>query len=205
MFKRVRRLVVSPVSEWAVISGEKTAIRTVVINYLLILLLIPAVSLILGWEFVGKTETYFQITTSTRGWDIGLHKAIVYTVTTLITIFASALVIDRIAPAFRVKKNFGNHLRLIIYSWTPVLISGVFYLVPSLSFMILAGFAYAFVLLYYGLDPVINPPGAGKTAFFVSIVAVVLSCYALTYVIIKGLIGLVLVSTTDLMPGNFVL
>ena len=202
---RIKNLVISPGNEWAVIANEKYDIASLVKNYLLILLLIPVVALVLGWEFIGKTETYYQLTTSTRGWDIGMHKALVYLVTTFITVFASASVIDRISPAFRVEKNFGNTLRLIVYSWTPVLLSGIFYLVPVLSFMIIAGFAYAFVLLYYGLDPLMKPPAPSKTAYFVSSVAVILCCYVLTYVIIKAFVGVLWVNTTHLMPGNFVL
>ncbi len=202
---RIKKLITSPGDEWVVIADENHDISYITKNYLLILILIPVVALVIGWEFVGKTETFQHLKTITSGWDIGLQKALIYLFTSVITIFTSTYIINKIAPVFRVERNFNHVFRLIVYSWTPILLAGIFYLLPALSFMFFPGLLFSFVLIYYGLDPLMKPPAPAKTVYFTAIVAVVICCFALTHLIIKAFFGVLWINNTNLMPGNFVL
>jgi hypothetical protein len=79
-----------------------------------------------------------------------------------VTVFATALAIDLLAPKFDGRRGYGNALRLATYSFTPVWLAGIVFLIPGASFLALLGL-YGVYLLWTGLPVLMRPPA--KTAF----------------------------------------
>ena len=71
-------------------------------------------------------------------------------------VYIIAAVIDLLAPIFGGKKNFGNAVKLSVYSHTPLWLAGIFLLVPGLNFLLMLGL-YGIYLLWVGL-PMMGVP-----------------------------------------------
>jgi hypothetical protein len=148
---RVRAIMSAPTSEWLVIGREAGALSNLMLRYVAILALIPAVARLLGASVVGS---YAPISSSLLG-------AIAIYLASLAIVGLLALVIDALAPAFGAHRNFRGALKLAAYSCTPVWLAGVFLILPGLSFLILIGL-YGGFLLRAGLPARMKAP-ADKT------------------------------------------
>ena len=61
------------------------------------------------------------------------------------------------APRFGGRKNFGNALKLSVYSHTPLWLAGIFLLIPGLNFLLILG-VYGLYLFWIGLPLLMQVP-----------------------------------------------
>lgn len=87
----------------------------------------------------------------------GLFSAIVGYALTFAVVYVAAMIVDVLAPTFGGQKNFGNALKLAVYSYTPYWLASVFLLVPFLKFLVILGL-YGVYLLYLGLPALMKVP-----------------------------------------------
>jgi len=200
---RVINLFLRPSKEWHAISEEHFTLGQFSVRYMIPLMLIPLFSLVIGYGLVGKTSNDGFISLAIKGWDIGIQKALIYLFTMPITVFLSALAIDYLAPVFRSSRNLERTVTLLGYATTPVLLSGVFSLVPILGFMFLLGIVAAFALLWFGIPVLKSTPKASVSAYFLAMVIVTMSILALVHLIIKTLLGAIWVNESALYFGAF--
>jgi hypothetical protein len=73
-------------------------------------------------------------------------------------VYLVAVVIDVLAPRFGGKKNWPNAFKLSVYSHTPLWLSGIFLLIPGLSFLMIVGGLLGFYLLRIGLPLLMHAP-----------------------------------------------
>jgi hypothetical protein len=159
---RVPAILSDPLAEWARIEKEPDDLAYLLLCYLAPLALIPAVFGLIGACFVGvvvpgRGLLYASI------FD-GVFGAIVGYVLSFVIVAALGLFISLLAPQFGGRKDFANALRLAVYSYTPVWLTGVFLLLPGLRFLMLTGFYSAYILMT-GLPHLMKSPPQKSVGF----------------------------------------
>jgi hypothetical protein len=188
--ERILNLLRKPMIEWNSIANETNKPIEVFLRFFLPLLGVPIIALVFGYGLVGKTSNDGFLSFAIKGWHVGFQKSITYLISTPVALFVSAWVIDHMAPVFRSERNLDRTLILIMYSWTPVLLVGVFYFFPVMDFMFYPGIIAAFALLWFGLPVMKNTPPASKSVYFLMMVIVLVSLLAIFHqVIFTPLIG----------------
>jgi hypothetical protein len=182
---RAKKIIVSPKTEWDVISAETTPNQQLVVGYVLPLAAVAAVAAFLGQVFIGVSVPFLG--TIKTGFVAGLMGLVFTLVLAVVMVFVVGFIADALAPSFGGQKNLPQALKVAAYSYTPVWIVGILAIIPALGMLgILAGL-YAIYLMYLGLPRLMKAPqekAAGYTA------VVVLAAIVIGFVIaaIGGLI-----------------
>jgi hypothetical protein len=163
---RARAMLVDPAVEWTRIEQESGDPAYLLSRYVALLALVPAVfgfigSSIIGARLPGAGSVRAPI------FD-GLFGAILGYAETFVTVLLLGLIINLLAPLFGGQKAFGKALKLVVYSSTPVWLTGIFLLLPGLRFLALTGFYGAYVLST-GLSRLMKSPEQ-KTPIYVAVI-----------------------------------
>ena len=164
IIERVKKLLVSPKTEWQTISEENDPHGKVLMSYVLILALIPAIAAFIGYGLIGSSVFGFRIG---GGIGFGLRQAIMQYLTMAGGVYVTAFVIDALATNFGAEKNFNKAFSLVAYSYTPMFVAGIFYILPSLSWLALIASLYSLYMLYIGLQPMMKAPAEKQTSYFI--------------------------------------
>lgn len=149
---RVINILTKPKDEWPAIAVEPETFNRLFVGYVMPLAAIPAVCTLLGsLLFTGALG--FRI-----GFGFALGSAILSYVFSLVTVYVSALVIQKLAPTFKSEGDMTQALKLVAYSMTPAWIAGVLHLVPLLGVLVILASLYGIYLLYLGVVPVMKTP-----------------------------------------------
>ena len=106
LIERVKNILITPKTEWAVIDGETATPPSLLIGYVLPLAVVAAVgSLLKGFLFAGVFGLEYYI--------IG---AVIAFVVQILAYYISVYVIDMLAPSFGSEKNLGKSAQLVAYS-----------------------------------------------------------------------------------------
>ncbi len=145
LFERVKGILLNPRAEWAIIEREQGDVAYLFMNYVAILAAIPAVcgfigSSLIGISLPGLGTIRVPIVT-------GLVGAVVGYLLTFAMVYIVALLADLLAPTFQGQKNPENALKLVVYSYTPAWLAGVFLLIPSLGFLAILGLYGLYLLV----------------------------------------------------------
>ncbi len=169
LIARVQNILLKPSPTWDEIAIEPSSIRSIYTGYLVPLAAIGPIAQAIGLSLIGVM--YFRVPLL---WAVG--QAIVSYVVILGLFFAQALIIDALAPNFGAVKDRLNAFKVSAYSWTPVLVGSIVYLLPSLSMLVFLAALYGVYLLYLGLPKLMKAPQdkvVGYTAAVVGITFVV--------------------------------
>lgn len=148
LVERVKRILLTPKSEWAAIEAEPMSVQEIYRNYIVILAAIPAVANFLGNWLFGFSRGSDGIVHAT--FFGGLFRAILQYGLSLPLIYLVAMAISRLAPSFEGKSDDLRALKLIAFSFTPVWLAEIFGLVPGLRWMDVLGL-YGIYLFYVGV------------------------------------------------------
>ncbi len=182
MFNRIKNILVTPNTEWPVIDGENRSHVTVLTTWVLLLAAIPAVAAFIGYGFIGIAGF--------SNLSLGIKQAIIQYVSAVAGVYITALVIDALAKTFEATKNFDKAFSLVAYAWTPTFVGGIFYLIPSLSWLAGLCSIYSLVLLYFGMKPMMKVAAEKLTGYFVvSLLAMILASFVLGMVLVSIIIG----------------
>ena len=147
---RVKRLILSPQSEWDAIDKEPIDPQGVVVNYVAPLAAVPAVAGLVGWSLFGI-----------EGYEIGFGASVVTAVLgfalAIAMVFVVAFIINALAPSFGAQRNFQQAMKVAAYAPTPAFLAGILNLVPALALLTLLGSLYALYLLFIGLPKMMKP------------------------------------------------
>jgi hypothetical protein len=97
----------------------------------------------------------------------GIRQAIVQYIAMLGGTYISAFVINALAERFGVQKNFDRAFSLVAYTYTPMFVAGIFYILQWLSGLVFLGGLYGLYLLYIGLQPTMKVSTEKQTSYFV--------------------------------------
>ncbi len=181
LIERVKNIIVSPKKEWEAIDQENAPHAKVATGYLLLLALIPAVAIFIGWGLIGQRAFGIHISGSL---GLGLKQAVLQLLSVMGGAYLTAFVFDMLAPNFGSQKNFDKAFSLAAYCYTPVCLGGFFHIHWSLAFLAGLISLYALYLLYSGIKPMMKTPDDKVTGYFVvSLVVMVVIAFALSYIL----------------------
>lgn len=162
--ERVKNILINPKKEWEVIDQETTEIPQLVTGYLVILALIPAVASLIGYWLIGVKVPFYG-TMASFSW--GIRYAVIAFISPLVSVFIAAFVINALADSFGSQKDMRRAMQLIVYSYTAVLVAGIFNIIPALSVLGLIAGIYSLYILYIGLQPMMKTPQEKVTSYFI--------------------------------------
>ena len=162
IYQRAKNLLLAPAKEWQSIDEEDVN-SSHVLTYLLVLALIPAVAGFIGMGFIGLNV--FGIHSGSIGW--GFRNAISSYLGIVGGAYISAFVIDFLADKFQATSSFNVAFKVVAYSYTPMCVAGVLYLIPSLSFLVPLAGLYGLYILYTGMKPMLKVPEDKMMGYFI--------------------------------------
>lgn len=173
---RARDIVLSPRAEWAKIATEDTSSAQVSGRYVVPLALIGPVAGVIGSQVFGGAAMGLRYYSSLSG---AITVGFIGFVLTIVTYALLTLIADLLAPRFGGDLSPERASKLIAYGSTPVWLSGIFALVPAISFLSILGL-YSIYLIYLGATPILNVPRE-KAGIFTGVL--VLCGIALNFVV----------------------
>jgi hypothetical protein len=174
IIERVKRILLSPRTEWEVIDAESTTPAELYTRYIAPLAAIGPIAQLIGYSAFGITVPFV----GTYRVPIGsaITQAIVMYILTLVGTYVLALIIDALAPTFSGQRSQIQALKLAAYSLTASWVAGIFALIPGLRILTLLGL-YSLYLLYLGLPVLMKTPREKALGYTVVVIvaAIVLS------------------------------
>jgi len=153
---RVKGILLTPETEWPGIEQEPGTPAYLFPNYVVYLAAIPPIAGFIGSSVIGVTMP--AIGTVRVPLFTGLLGAVIAYALTFVIVYAVAIIIDQLAPRFGGVKDFGNALRVTVYSFTPLWVAGVFQLIPGLRFVGSVVAIFGIYLLWTGLPRLMKVP-----------------------------------------------
>lgn len=184
LINKIKNILITPKTEWTTIEEENTPHVKLFVSYVLLLALIPAIAAFIGYGLIGYSV--FGIRASSI--EFGIRQAISQFITMAGGVYITAFVIDFLAEYFGSKKDFTKAFSLVTYSYTPMFLGGIFYILPSISWLASLAGIYSLYLLYIGLKPMMKTPDDKVTSYFV----VSLLGMVVIFIIIRTILSMVL-------------
>ncbi len=186
LINRVKQLLLNPKEEWKVIAKEdnKTA-QQHIIEYVLPLALIPALATFIGTGLIGYRVLGYHV----RSIDTGLSQAAISLVTTLLGVYISGFVIHKLAASYNTSVSLDKAIKLVGFSYTAMLVAGVFNIFPSLAILSLIAGIYSLYLLYLGFKPMTNVSEDRATTYFVVSLLVIIGVYIVIGLILGAIVA----------------
>lgn len=153
-FTRVKSILRSPRAEWPVIAAEPTTATEIYTGYAIPLAAIGAFALLVAHVTVGMPLPFIGLVKATLA--EGLAAALLLFALALVNLYLVAWVVDALAPRFGAEPDRLRALKLAAYSYTPIWLAGVLYLLPVLWVLWLVAALYALYLALVGLPPVMR-------------------------------------------------
>jgi hypothetical protein len=175
LVERIKGILLQPKSEWPAIEGEPGDTGYLFSNYVAIVAAIPAVCTFIGTSIIGFGG--FRV-----GLGLGLVRAIVVYVLSLVGVFVVAYIIDFFAGTFGARKGFDNAMRVSAYAPTAAWVAGVFNIIPALSFLGILGL-YSLYLLYTGIIALMRPEADKALIYTIAVIV----CAIAVWIIIFGI------------------
>ncbi len=180
IIERAKNILLTPKTEWPVISGETTTTGDLYKNYVLILAAVPALASFLGLSMFGAGFGMVRF-----GVGFALSTALFGYLVSLVAVYIYGLVINGLAPTFGGQKDPMQALKVAVYASTASWIAGIGALIPGLGWLLsLVGVVFTIYLLYLGLPVLMKCPedkAVGYTA--VSIIVGIVVTWVLTLIV----------------------
>jgi hypothetical protein len=146
---RVKGILKSPRAEWPVIASEPTTAMEIYTGYAMPLAAVGALALLVQQVTIGVPVPLVGVVKANL--VAGLAAALLLFAFSLVHLLLLAWIVGGLARRFGGQPDSLQALKIAAYSYTPIWLAGVLYLVPALS--LLWGFAclYALYLAFVGL------------------------------------------------------
>jgi hypothetical protein len=173
---RVKGILLTPKTEWLVIEREPGDPEYLFGKYVALLAAIGPIAAVIFW--VGHAALDAS----------ALFAVVVVYLLAFVFTYIAALIIDALAPSFGGQKNFGNALKLSVYSYTPGWLAGILIVIPLVGFLALIALLYCLYLFWTGAPPLMKVPQGKVTAYTAAVVA---SYFVLLFGFVVILVGLI--------------
>ncbi|MGZ5804552.1 MAG: Yip1 family protein [Xanthobacteraceae bacterium] len=155
LLERIKAILLRPALAWRLIARESVTPTDLLLSYVACLAAIPAIINFLGMTLVGYTLLNGAVA------RVDILSAIMIAIFDYAVSFAIvavlALIVNLSAPLFGASRDATSAFKLVVYSYTPVWLAGIFLLVPGLHFLIMLGF-YGLFLLFKGFPVLMRMP-----------------------------------------------
>src|SRR5215208_5029785 len=142
---RVKRILMSPRTEWQVIDAEPATPAQLYTGYIVPLAAIGPIAQLIGYSVFGISVPFMGTYRVPLG--SAITSALVSYVLSLAATSVLALIIDGLAPTFSGQRSQIQALKVAAYSSTASWVAGIFHLIPGLRLLTLLGL-YSLYLLY---------------------------------------------------------
>jgi hypothetical protein len=183
LVERAKNIMFNPKQEWEVIKAESTTIGDLFTQYAMILAAIPAIAGFIGYSVFGFSYGFGTIRIPVGS---SLTWAIVTYVTSLAGIFILSFIVDALAPSFGSTKDMVASTKIVVYAYTPAWVAGIFYIFPSLGFIVALASIYGLVLMYMGLQKVKDVSQDKIVIYFVVIIIAAIVVYFIMGLIVSS-------------------
>lgn len=180
LVERAKNIIISPKTEWDVVTSEEPNIQQIITGYVLPLAVLPAIAMVIGWGVIGMMGF--------KSFNYGIALALVQLLNAVVSVFIAAFVVDALAPSFGSQKNLGRALQLIAYSMTPVWVGGILNIIPVIGWLGSLFGLYGLYLLYIGLSPVMKTPEEKKIGYVIVSIVVLLVVYFVIAAILTAIL-----------------
>jgi Yip1 domain len=178
--ERAKAITLNPAATWPVIDAENHDAKSLFVPYLLILAAIPAVCSFIGLSLVGIGGFGFNFRVPFAS---GLAMMITTYILSIIMTFGMGWLASALAPTFGGKSDLVQGLKLAVFGGTPMMLAGIFNILPALSIVGLLVALYSLYVIYLGLPVLMkNPQGKTIPYMVVLIIASIVSGVVLSMV-----------------------
>jgi hypothetical protein len=174
LVRRVVSLLRSPATEWHAVAAEPSTAGGLYLRYAAPLIAIGVVAnfigqSLVGMPFVGRVSVGAALVHAMSSYALSFAG-----------VYAIALIVDMLAPAFGGRRHSLAALKVTVYSFTPAWLAGAFNVIPILSVLAIVGALYGLYLLYLGLPALMRCPPDKSTGYTI----VTVLCAIVTWVLI---------------------
>ena len=191
--ERAKAITLNPAATWPVIDAETHDAKSLFVPYMLILAAIPAVASFIGLSLIGMGGFGFSFRIPIAS---GLAMMVTTYILSLAMTFGMGWLASVLAPTFGGQSNLVQGLKLAVFGGTPMMLAGVFNLLPALSIVGLLVALYSLYVMYLGLPVLMKSPKEKTIVYMVvliiaSIIAgVVLSMVSRAFTPVMGGMGM---------------
>ncbi len=187
LIDRAKNIIVTPKTEWDVISTEEANTGQILTGYVLPIALIPTIAAFIGYSFIG-------VGFWGRSMTFGIVQALIIIINAFLSVFLASYIIDALAGSFGSQKNPGRAMQLVAYSMTPVWVFGVLNIFPVIGWLGSLLGLYGLYIMYLGLTPTMKTPEDKKIGYLlVSIIILIV-----VYFVIAAILSAILLSVFGL-------
>lgn len=182
MVERVKRLLMSPRSEWEAIDREPMSAMGIFTSWAVPLAAIGPVAGLIGGQIFGTNLWFVHFRPSLTS---SIGTAVLTYIAALVGVWVLALVIEALAPNFGSVKNRDQAMKVAAFSYTAAWIASVLNIMPALAAIGMLLALYSFYLLWVGLPIVMKTPADKVTGYVVVSVVVAI----IVQIIISAIAG----------------
>ena len=164
---RAKAITLNPAATWPVIDVEQHDPKSLFIPYMLILAAIPAVASFIGMSIVGMGGFGFNFRLPIGS---GLTMMVITYIMSLAMTFGMGWLISALAPTFGGQSNLVQGLKVAVFGGTPMMLAGVFNIIPALSIIGLLAALYSLYVMYLGLPQLMKNPKEKTVVYMVVVV-----------------------------------
>jgi len=169
LIARVQGMLMKPAVEWDVIDGESATVPGLFTGYACILAaIIPIMSAlagILAFSALGALHSIVPFAAH-LGPVAVIGGAVVSYVSALLTTFAVGFIIDALAPSFDGQRSQIQGMKLAVYSWTAVWVSGIALIIPLLGgLVVIAALFYSLYAFWIGAPKLMKVPAEKASGY----------------------------------------
>ncbi|MFQ6052083.1 MAG: Yip1 family protein [Candidatus Hydrothermarchaeota archaeon] len=168
IIERVKAVLLRPKETFELIKTESATSQGLILNYLAILAIIPAVASIIGMSAVGISVPFMRVFRFPL--LNSASRAIVQYVLTLVGVYVLGLIINALAPTFSGAKNNIQALKIAVYCATPTLVAGILYIVPALGVLVIIAGLYGLYLLYLAIPIMMECPREKALVYTIAVI-----------------------------------
>ena len=165
--ERAKAITLNPAATWPVIDTEKHDAKSLFVPYLLILAAIPAVASFIGLSLVGMGGFGFSFRVPIAS---GLAMMVTTYILSLVMTFGMGWLTSVLAPTFGGQSNLVQGLKLAVFGSTPMMLAGVFNILPALSIIGLLVALYSLYVMYLGLPVLMKNPKEKTIVYMVVLI-----------------------------------
>ena len=165
---RAKAITLNPAATWPVIEAETHDAKSLYVPYLLILAAIPAICTFIGMSIIGIGGFGFSMRIP---FGSGLAMMVTTYILSLVMTYGMGWLISALAPTFGGQNNMIQGLKIAVFGATPMMLAGVFNILPALSIVGLLAALYSLYVMYLGL-PILMKNPKDKTITYMVVVVI---------------------------------
>lgn len=187
LIERVKRILMSPKTEWPVIAAEPRTARDIYFGYVAPLAAIGVIASLIGTTLIGVSVPLLG--TVRTPIVAGVVGAILHYLLTFLGVFIVAMIVDALAPTFGGQKDPVRALKVTAYSFTASWVASVVTIIPMLGIIALLAGLYGLYLLYLGLPVLMRCPEDKSIGYTVVVVICTFVVMFIVTIVTGALIG----------------